>query len=640
MVASTNRIGSPSHRIGSRVNRIGLRLLAAFILFVVLLVLALSLASGLILRGVFLQNLDHDLADRARVVAVMLTGETEPLSPSMEDLEALQALVEESGAAADARITVIASDGTVLADSHDDPTHMENHADRPEVIVALAGGEGHSRRLSATAGKDTVYVAIPLDQDTGPLAGGVVRVAAAAERVDPLLEQVFRVPLFVGLFALIPTILAALLISRSLTRPIERLHAMAEAVASGDLSHRVATPRRTDELGDLARALNTMAGELDKRVTELRAEQERMADILSSMGDGVLLLDDRGVVLDVNPACARMIGAPLEGMRGQPLVRVARVFPAQPLIDEAVTGCRPFVRRIELPGDRTLSVQVVPLARPDHDCQEVLMVIHDETEGTRVERLRKDFVNNVSHELKTPLAGLALLAGTLGTAIEDDPPSARIFAGRLNAEIARLTELVTDLLALSELDESRDSGRLSLQPVDLAEIAQGIVDTLAERARALDLDLSLDVTGPAMVEGDPTALATMTRNLVDNALRYTDPGGRVEVVVDAGAASRAATAGDASRAATAGDVADLVVRLLVRDDGIGIPRDSRDRIFERFYRVDKARSRDTGGTGLGLSIVKNTAEAHGGTVAVESAVGLGSTFTVTLPKRPAERPPT
>lgn len=268
------------------------------------------------------------------------------------------------------------------------------------------------------------------------------------------------------------------------------------------------------------------------------------------------------------------------------------------------------------------------------------MVIRDETEGTRVERLRKDFVNNVSHELKTPLAGLTLLAGTLRTAIEDDPPSARIFAGRLNAEIARLTDLVTDLLALSELDESRDSGRLSAQPVDLAEIARGIVDTLAERARALDLDLSLDVTGPAMVEGDLTALATMTRNLVDNALRYTDPGGRVEVVVDAGDTNRAAAAAAEGDVETAGDVADLEVRLVVRDDGIGIPRDSRDRIFERFYRVDKARSRDTGGTGLGLSIVKNTAEAHGGSVAVESAVGLGSTFTVTLPKRPAERSPT
>ncbi len=636
------------------VNRIGLRLVTAFVAFVVLLVLGLSLASGLVLRGVSLQNLESDLADEARMLKVMLSSEAAEPTGALEDLDALRAFIAEVAGVAGVRVTVIAGDGTVLADSLQDPSTMQNHSDRPEVIVALAGGEGHSRRYSATAGKDTVYAAVPIGEGAGAWAGGVVRLAAAAERVDPLLAQALRTPLLVGLFALIPIALAAFLISRSLTRPIERLHAMAEAVAGGDLSHRVATPRRTDELGDLARALNDMASQLEKRVGELRAEQKRMADILSSMGDGVLVLDDRGIVLDVNPACARMIGSTVEEMQDRPIVQTARVFPAQPLIDAAIAECRPFVERIKLPGDRTLSVQVVPMSAPEQDCREVLMMIRDETEGARVERLRKDFVNNVSHELKTPLAGLSLLAGTLGTAIEDDPPSARVFAGRLNSEIARLTELVTDLLALSELDDNQDSGRLVSEQVDLAETARQVVDALAQRAQGLDLDLSLKVNASALIEGDPTALAAMARNLVENALRYTDPGGHVEVIIesadtfepggaDSGAAGSAQPGGtdsggadpevaDTSGVAPPREEMDPAVRLIVRDDGVGIPLDSRDRIFERFYRVDKARSRQTGGTGLGLSIVKNTAEAHGGSVHVESAVGLGSTFTVTLPK--------
>ena len=210
------------------------------------------------------------------------------------------------------------------------------------------------------------------------------------------------------------------------------------------------------------------------------------------------------------------------------------------------------------------------------------MVLHDNTERVRVERLRKDFVANVSHELKTPLAGLSLLGGTMARALDDDLETARDFAARLEEEVRRLTVLVDDLLDLS----------------------------FQTRAHERGIELEIDALVPAPVRGDQVALSTLVRNLVDNALRYTEPGGRVAVTTT---------------------ILDGRVSVTVEDDGIGIPRDDRERIFERFYRVDKARSRRTGGTGLGLSIVRNVAQLHGGTVKVESAVGVGSTFTVEFP---------
>ena len=368
------------------------------------------------------------------------------------------------GKASQVRFTVIAADGRVLADSDELPENMENHAGRPEVVLAQAGGEGRSRRYSATLAKETVYVAVRLGRDSSPWSGGVVRVAVAADRIDPLLAQVWRLPLALGALALLPALAAAYLLSRSLTRPIERLRTMAVNVSNGDLSYRVATPRRTDELGELARALNQMASDLERRVGELRGARTRMADILSSMDDGVLVLDVEGVVVGANPAATRMIGAASDVIEGRPLIKTARMFPARSLMDEALAQETGFVRRVELAGDRTLEVHVIPMQPTARETPQVLMVMHDETERVRIDRIRKDFVANVSHELKTPLAGLSLLASTLQRAVDEDPEGARDFARRLKGEIHRLTDLVDDLLALSNSTRVPQRGILRPSP--------------------------------------------------------------------------------------------------------------------------------------------------------------------------------
>ncbi|MHB1345726.1 MAG: HAMP domain-containing sensor histidine kinase [Thermoleophilia bacterium] len=597
-------------------SRISRRVLASVTLLMVLIVLALALVTGYVVRTQLFASLEDDMARQGRQMAAILADAAGADARLASDPAALAALMRETGTASEVHFTVIAQDGRVLADSAEDPSQMENHATRPEVVVALAGGEGRSRRFSATLGEEAIYVAVPIQSPPAPWAGGVMRVSAGNARVDPLLRHIWWLPLATGAVALIPALTAAYLLSRSLTRPIERLRKMALKVSGGDLTYRVATPRRTDELGELARALNQMAHDLEQRVHELTDERTRMADILGSMDDGVLVVDADGVVTAVNPAAAAMLGARVEELTGEPLVLTARVFPARPLVDEALQSGRAYTRTLELPGDRTLEALVTPLEQSGRGTPKVLMVLHDVTERTRVDRIRKDFVANVSHELKTPLAGISLLAATLQNAVHDDPEGARGFAERLNGEIQRLTDLVQDLLALSILDDGRSFKGERAERIDLTRIAEQVVEDQRSRAEQRGIELSLRGPEAAVVVGDEVALATLVRNLVDNALRYTEPDGHVHLKVDHDSRE---------------------VRITVRDDGIGIPRDDRDRIFERFYRVDKARSRDTGGTGLGLSIVKNVAAVHGGTVEVESAVGVGSTFTVRLPAAP---PPT
>lgn len=618
--------------------RIRWRVLGSFLAVMVLVILVQALVSGYVLRGAFLSNLETDLAREARGLSVTLSA-TVPAAATPSDTGAaltdpatLEEFARRMETATDTRITVIAHDGTVLADSEEDPSLMENHRSRPEVATALAGSEGRARRVSATLKEEMLYLAVPIEAGDLPWSSGVVRVAVPTSRVDPLLGYVLRLPFLVSLLLLAPILLLAYLVSRSFTRPIECLRTMAVGVADGDLSHRVGL-RRSDELGQLGQALNHMADELESRVSRLAAEEEQSAEILTAMSDGVLVLDASGAVVRVNAAAARMLGARADDMPGRPLLQTARFFPVQAMAGRARATGSVMTDEVRLPDARVFWVQAVPLrlsrhapgwpsrggnaAGGPHEYSQVVLVFRDETARRRAEDVRRDFVANVSHELKTPLAGLSLLAGTLQQAVHDDPEQAEQFAERVGIEIARLTDLVTDLLVLSRL-EHRASAAADLQSVDLTEITAAVVGGLRLQPEAARRTIELDAASPVWVHGDGRQLATLVRNLVENALRYNRSDGRVCVAVRRD---------------------DDTASLVVRDDGLGIPRQEQGRIFERFYRVDKARSRETGGTGLGLSIVKHIAESHGGHVEVESTVGVGSTFTVTLPAAQEYRQP-
>lgn len=602
--------------------RIRWKLPIAFALITLVFAGIVASASALLLRGVSLERLEDDMSRQAGQYAATLERSSGLLAEGVT----LQELTKEAGAAGQVRFTLIDSSGAVLADSGAEPAALDNHSDRPEVIQALAGNEGRERRYSTTLDEDVVYVAIPLPESEAAWSEGVLRAALPADRIDSMLAASWRIPLVAWAILLLPTLAVAYLLTRSLTKPLERLRHMTAQVASGDLSYRTSV-RRDDELGELATSLNSMATQLESRAEELSAETERTSGVLTAMTEGVLLVDHDGVLLRANPAASRILEADLSGAKGVPLVRAARAFPAGPLAEKARAAGAPITEVLQPPDGRSLTVEVVPLQSSGRQPSQTLFVVRDETERRNTERMRRDFATNVSHELKTPLAGLSLLAQILKNAIYDDPDQAEKSVARLSAEVGRLTDLTDDLLTLSRLEHAQagasgtrlrtdgGSSLAALEPVDLSMAAAEAAEEVRTAATAKQHELQMQAQPGLLVMGDAISLRTLVRNLLENAIRYTDPAGHITLH---------------TRVEQDEEGHDWAV-LSVEDDGPGIPLAEQDRVFERFYRIDKDRSRQTGGTGLGLSIVRHVAEYHGGSVALDSTVGVGSTFTVRIP---------
>jgi two-component system, OmpR family, phosphate regulon sensor histidine kinase PhoR len=590
--------------------RLRWRLPLAFVLTTLVLAGIVALSSALLLRSLFLQRLEDDMARQSQQFAAVLNSTT----PAELTGVSIQSVTQKAGTAGEVRFTLIAHDGTVLGDSEVDPSTLANHADRPEIAQALAGHEGRARRESVTIGEQLVYVAIPLPSGDRPWSGGALRAALPAARIDGLVAASWRIPLIVWAILLLPTLAAGYLISRSITRPIGHLSDMTARVASGDFSYRT-TVHRADELGGLANSLNSMAEQLEGRAGDLARESERSAGVLAAMSEGVILMDADGRLLRANPAAARVLGARFDGRQGEPMVHVARAFPAVRLAATARQAGHGLTEPLDLPTGRSLIVEIVPLQSERGKESQTLFVIRDETERRKTEEMRRDFVANASHELKTPLAGLSLLADTLAIAVREDPERAAEFAARLGSETRRLANLTNDLLTLSQLEEPRPAAPVSWSAVDFARLVRETVADMTPLAEGKQQELKVEGADRLLLRGDETELRTLVRNLLDNAIRHTEPHGHIVARMQAVAYPEGLH----------------FARLSVEDDGPGIPAVDQERIFERFYRVDKARSRETGGTGLGLSIVKHVAESHGGTVEVESRLGVGSIFTVSLP---------
>jgi two-component system phosphate regulon sensor histidine kinase PhoR len=362
-----------------------------------------------------------------------------------------------------------------------------------------------------------------------------------------------------------------------------------------------------DDLAGLTNELSAMTSRLRDRLEELTEERDRAGQILDALGDGVLLLDGAGRLLVANPAARAWFGLPDDLRAGLPAQRVLGAPQVSDLAERAAQAGAPVAGTLTLvfPEPRTLTMRAFPLADRGPTGR-IVVTMTDITQRRRLEVLRRDFVANASHELKTPVAAVRALAETLLTALPDDPEAGRRFAGRIARETERLDALAGDLLDLSRVER----GTLDVEPVDLVGLVKEVVGGYADRAEERRIRLDAELQPGVAMRGDRAQLGLLLSNLIDNALRYTPAKGTVRVRLDA-AEGRAI--------------------LQVADNGEGIPADELPRIFERFYRVDKARTRQTGGTGLGLAIVRHVAEAHGGAVRAGSELGRGSTFTVTLP---------
>jgi two-component system, OmpR family, phosphate regulon sensor histidine kinase PhoR len=436
---------------------------------------------------------------------------------------------------------------------------------------------------------------------TGYLAMAVVAVAAAATIAGGVTPTVLAVA--AGL--LVVAVVLAVLTARSVSRPFASLtravHRLADSATPG---WRWTEP---DDLEGLATELAAITARLRDRLDELTEERDRAGQIVDALDDGVLLLDGAGRLLVANPAARAWFGLPDDLRPGLPAQRVLGVSQLAELAETAAEAGAPAtgVVSVVFPEYRTLALRAFPLADRGPTGR-IVVTMTDITQRRRLEVLRRDFVANASHELKTPVAALRVLAETLLTALPDDPEAGRGFAVRIDREAERLDALVRDLLDLSRLER----GALDVEPVDLVGLTKEVVGSYADRAEERRIKLRTELQPNVAMRGDRAQLGLLLSNLVDNAVRYTSSRGTVRVRLD----------GSESRAV-----------LQVTDTGRGIPAGELSRIFERFYRIDKARTRQTGGTGLGLAIVRHVAESHGGTVTVDSELGRGTTFTVTLP---------
>lgn len=562
------------------------------------------------------RSLQEDLYDRTRQALLTDTrlaqAYFEASLPDTLTYHTVDPICDHLGAQSGARVTIVTMEGRVMGDSSIPTIELpgiENHATRPEIIEAHRTSVGQSLRYSETVNIDMAYAAVPF-MLSGQRAG-VVRLALPVQGFDWIEDQISRIVIFAGLSGLVLAIVSSYATSRLVSRPIERMTDFAEQLADGNYSATTSAPGHS-ELQMLAVALNDMGSQSRARLDQITKENAQLEAVLSSMTDGLMVTDTKGRIILTNPAFQSTAGGFPSEPEGLTPGEIFGSRELQDAVDHALEadGSGGGVSSLEITleeGARVLDVHLTPI-HIDRSANGLVAVFHDISELRRLEQIRSEFVANVSHELRTPLTSIRGYTETLLDGALEEPHAARKFLSSLQNHVNRLQALVEDLLQLSKLE----SGNVEpeFHACDIGYLAISIEESLEARLRSRNLEFKLENSTTRKARGDEYLLEQVLYNLVDNAIKYTPEGGSITV--------------------RAYEQADTIC-LEVEDTGIGIPAESLPRVFERFYRVDRARSREMGGTGLGLSIVKHAMETHGGKLDVQSVVGKGTKFTLSLP---------
>lgn len=523
--------------------------------------------------------------------------------------EELSRLAETLGSRTPARVTLIFPDGTVAGDSEMAHKEMGNHRDRPEILAALTGHTGESVRFSNTLRKNMMYVAVPVRH--GEQIVGVVRVALPLTAMDQLLGEVQHKIFFGGLVVLLLAALLSLLVSRRISRPLERIKQGAARFAQGDFSHRLHSIGST-EIGSLAETMNTMAAQLEDRLQTVSKERNQREAVLSSMVEGVLAVDTAGHIISMNKAAAQFFSVfQPETAAGRSLEEVFRNVKLQKFVAEVLEGQETCECEITVQNSRTYYLQARGTNLLGMQGRRIgaVVVFNDVSRLRRLENLRRDFVANVSHELKTPITSIKGFVETLLDGAMNNPAEAERFLKIVARHADRLNAIIEDLLMLSRLEQDGKEG-MEMQMTGLCGILHSAIEVCAQRAAEKHISVTVECPDDLRAVVNPPLIEQALINLIGNAVKYSPDGTSISVCAGAKPGG---------------------VLLTVKDQGYGIEEQHLERLFERFYRVDKGRSRQEGGTGLGLSIVKHIAQAHGGTVSVQSQYGQGSTFSIFLP---------
>lgn len=558
------------------------------------------------MREFYYRQTEDDLVVRAQLVREQMIAEGLTTAPQSKLNSAIHKIAPSAGV----RITYVLPSGEVAADSEHDPATMENHADRPEFREAVRSGSGASRRPSPTLGTTMVYVAVPVRVKDRLV--GVIRVAENASAVDArpaaASSRVALAVLLVAALAAVVSFVAA----RRIAGPIRQLQTAADNLATGNLASRAPVPD-TLELAGLADALNRMAGQLEDQVRHIERQSREQGAILSSMGEGVVAISDNDQVIIVNPAAERMLGISTAQVSGRTVQEAIRY----PALQRFVASLREG-RRLEeddsllhMPGNRIIQMAGTDLHDGDGKPIGLLIVLNDVTQARRLDEMRSDFVANVSHELRTPITAIKGFVETLKQGAVNDAQKSEEFLDIVARQADRLNSIISDLLTLSEIERKEDTAQIPMEQQSICPVIEAAVSNIQHRASEARVTIRLECADGLSSAVNAPLLEQAVTNLLDNAVKYSPEDSVVTVRADQ---------------------SDEELVISISDSGPGIDPEHLPRLFERFYRVDKARSRKLGGTGLGLAIVKHIAQAHKGTAEVESTPGKGSTFTIRLPQ--------
>jgi len=566
------------------------KLLGAFLAVIVAGTFVLSVEISREWRLSLTSQVEKSLQQETRLFALRVENDTS---------QPVQEVAKQVSEATGARATIIDRAGNVLADSEADPETMENHAQRPEFVAALKGSEGEASRTSKTLGIDFLYTAAPIKNGAVRLA---YPLAAIKESSAGIQKSLIRGSLLALLIAVIVAAAAAVLIARRLQRILN----FAERIAAGNLSARIEVDS-ADEIARVAMALNTTAERLEQSFTELESSRQQLEAVLNSMQAPVIAVNREERVEWVNGAMNRLM--PNRVRLHAPLLETIREPDLLMSVRETIRARQIHTTRARILPGRTYEATVAPMLAGS-----AVVLLHDLTEVERVEKTRRDFIANVSHELRTPLTSIQGYAETLLDLSTSDNAT-REFLEIIRKNAARMSRLTEDLLTLARVESGEQ--RFRMQEIAASQLIREAQQYFAEMAHLQGSDLSIELSEDAMVKADPEAVHQVFSNLISNAVKYCPPGTPIVI----GARQR-----------------DSDVEFFVRDTGPGIASEHLPRLFQRFYRVDKARSRESGGTGLGLAIVKHIVLAHGGTVRVESELHHGSRFFFTLPRAESSVP--
>ena len=588
------------------------QLYPSYLLIILISLTAVSWYASDAMRSFFFAQTADVLETRAKLLESRIIKHLSPLNEKSIDLAC-----KKIGGISETRITVVLPSGKVIGDSEENPRSMDNHSDRKEVKAAISGNIGNSIRFSRTLQQKMMYVAVPLVRDNKIL--GILRTSIPLTSVDNALKSIQRKIVLGGLLIALFAAIISLFVARRITRPLEEMKKSADRFAEGELTHRLPVPD-TKEMEALGKAMNQMAAQLDSRIKTAIRQKNELETVLSSMLEGVIAVDMDERIISINQVAARMFNGEPAKFQGQSIQEAIRVSRLQRFIKKALLSVESIIEDdiiLNNNEEHILNIHSSPLQDAKKKRIGILVVINDVTKLRRLENVRRDFVANVSHEIKTPLTAIKGFVETLHDGTVEKPEDIERFFGIVIKHINRLDAIVEDLLTLSRI-EQKDTGKeedrkkeIKFETGSIKDVIETAIQVCQAKADKKNIQINFNCEKEITARIDPALLDQAIVNILDNAIKYSEKGNPVYVECSS---------------------MEKEIIISIKDQGIGIAKNHLPRLFERFYRVDKARSRELGGTGLGLAIVKHIVQSHGGRISVESTPGKGSAFTIHLPR--------